>query len=207
MACYPIVVNIQGKRCLVVGGGNVAWRKISSLLYCQADIVVVAPQVCREIELLAKEGKILLHRREYLSQDLEGCILVFAMTNNEKTNQEIAADAQKRGILVNVAQGMFSSFFIPAVIRRGDWLITISTSGKGPFLSRKLKEWLENILPSDMEGLLKEIEKVRKKWKSKNIPLTKKVKLYEQCFREWKDTHQLDGSFFSGQTGDSWRSK
>ncbi|MGQ9474259.1 MAG: precorrin-2 dehydrogenase/sirohydrochlorin ferrochelatase family protein, partial [Candidatus Caldatribacteriaceae bacterium] len=192
---------------LVVGGGKVAWRKISSLFYCQADIVVVAPQVCREIEILAREGKILLHRREYLSQDLEGCILVFAMTNSEKINQEIAADAKKKGVLVNAAQGMFSSFFIPAVIRREDWLIAISTSGKSPFLSRKLKEWLENILPPNMEILLKEIEKLRRKWKSKNIPLTKKVELYEQYFREWKELHQINGSFFSGQTGDSWRSK
>jgi len=189
----------------VVGGGEVAWRKIQSLLACQAEVVVVAPCAHPEIVRLAEEGRITWHRRTYQPEDLAGSRLVFALCDEAKVNEEISREADRRGIFANVAQGVSSSFFLPAVFRKGDLLISVSTSGKSPFLARKLRDWLASIIPQDIEELLLALSTVRTAWKGKNIPLQEKVREYERCFKKWYHTHPFYTAFFSRPTDHSRR--
>jgi precorrin-2 dehydrogenase/sirohydrochlorin ferrochelatase len=139
---YPLLMNINSKKCLVVGGGSVALRKIEALLDCGAEVHVVSPRICSQIETLAKSG-ISLIRRRYQSKDLEGAVLVIAATDSQKTNHQVSSDARSQGVPVNVVDDAeFSDFILPSCFRRGALTVAVATNGKSPALARKLKEKL-----------------------------------------------------------------
>ena len=143
MVFYPINLNVAGRRCLVVGGGAVAVRKIESLLLSGALIRVVSPIVCGKIADLAGAGTIEWLRREYRDGDLEGVFLVFAATSQPAVQQQIAEQAKKSGVLLNSADSPNQcDFQVPAKIRRGDLLIAVSTGGASPALSAQIKHRL-----------------------------------------------------------------
>lgn len=120
MKYYPIGLDIRGKKCVVVGSGNVAKRKIDRLLRFGAKVVVVNP---------------------YEKGCLKGAYLVFACTNRLNVNRQIARDAKSMGILVNVAEpGSAGSFILPAIVEKGDFLIAVSTHGKSPAMAKRLCE-------------------------------------------------------------------
>lgn len=143
MAFYPINLNISNRRCLVVGGGAVAARKIEALLFSEALVRVVSPEVCRKISAFAKSGQIEWVRREYRDSDLEGVFLVFAVTNQPIVQDQITMQAKKSGVLLNSADRPDQcDFQVPAKIRRGDLLIAVSTGGASPALSTQIKHRL-----------------------------------------------------------------
>lgn len=141
---YPIYLNLRNKKCLVVGGGKVAERKVRSLLECGARVYVVSPEVTPALEQLAREGAITFVRRTYTTTDLEGSFLVIGATDDEKTNQRIADDCFERNMLVNIVDDPPKcNFIVPAVVRQGALSISISTDGNSPVLARKIKEKLK----------------------------------------------------------------
>ncbi|ADG81997.1 precorrin-2 dehydrogenase/sirohydrochlorin ferrochelatase family protein [Thermincola potens] len=141
---YPIYLNLRNKKCLVVGGGKVAERKVRSLLECGARVYVVSPEVTPALEQLAWEGAITFVRRTYTTTDLEGSFLVIGATDDEKTNQRIADDCFERNMLVNIVDDPPKcNFIVPAVVRQGALSISISTDGNSPVLARKIKEKLK----------------------------------------------------------------
>ncbi len=141
---YPILLNIQGKKCLVVGGGEVALRKVQMLLEHGANVEIVSPTFCPELNQLVKDGAIQAIHRDYETEDLNDAFLAVAATDDTKTNEKVAAEARKTGILVNVVDKPdISDFIVPSYFRRGDIIVAVSTSGKSPALARKIRGELE----------------------------------------------------------------
>lgn len=141
---YPAFLDLVGKSCVVVGGGEVAERKAFSLLECGAHVSVIGPELTPRLEELAATGKIAIERRSYVCGDLAHCFLVIGATDSEEINCQVFAEAKKRGVLCNIVDApSLCSFIVPSVISRGDLQIAVSTNGKSPMLSRRIRERLE----------------------------------------------------------------
>ncbi|MCF6095555.1 bifunctional precorrin-2 dehydrogenase/sirohydrochlorin ferrochelatase [Thermovorax subterraneus] len=182
MALYfPLMMNLKGKRCLVVGAGGVATRKVKSLLECEAQITVVSKKACSDIVKLAQEGKIKLIEKSFSPEDLDGNFLVFAASDDPITNRLAAMEAAKRGIPVNVADSPeLSTFLVPSYFRKGHLTVSVSTGGKSPRLARRLKEWIESNMPSGVEELLSKLEKERSFVKKSGLSMVEKVNFYDE---------------------------
>jgi precorrin-2 dehydrogenase/sirohydrochlorin ferrochelatase len=144
MGYYPVLLDLQGRRCIVVGGGPVAEGKVKALLEAEAEITVISPEVTEALQALADEGKIALLVRRYRPGDLAGAFLVVCATDDRGTHELVWQEAMACGILINVVDDPSRCTFIaPAVMRRGDLVVAISTSGKAPALAVRLRERLE----------------------------------------------------------------
>lgn len=164
MNLYPVNLNIHHKLCLVVGGGEVAGRKIQSLINCGARVVVVSPAVTASIEDMAESGEIELNKRHFYPDDLEGAFLVFAVTNDPEVQRHVVNEADKRNILVNIADDPAScSFQVPARVRRGNFLLTVSTGGSSPALAAKLRKDLEEEYGLEYEHFVNLLARIREK--------------------------------------------
>ncbi len=159
---YPINLNIQNRDCLVVGGGAVGARKVSALLDCGARITVVSPETVPEIDRLAESGALVLEKRPFSPSDLDGRFLVIGATDDEPLNRRIHAEAEKRQILCNIAdfpEGC--NFILPAVVRRGDLIIAISTSGNSPAFARQLRKQIEQEIGPEYDLFLRLMGAIR----------------------------------------------
>jgi precorrin-2 dehydrogenase / sirohydrochlorin ferrochelatase len=141
---YPINVDLNGRKAVVVGGGSVAARKAKRLVAAGAEVSVIAPELDAALAGLAAGGELTHLQRCYLPGDLDGALLVFAATGDADVNRAVADEARERGVLVDVVDAPTeSSFTTPAILERGDLLITVSTGGASPALSRRIIEDLE----------------------------------------------------------------
>ena len=167
---YPIFLNAGGKKCVVVGGGKVALRKVKMLLDCGADVTVVSPKPCPEIVTLSKGGSIHLTQRDYEAGDLKDAVIAMVCTDVKKVNRKVADEAKKAGVLVNVADNPEpSDFIIPSFFRRGNLTIAVSTSGVSPALARKIRAKLEKGFGEEYGSLLSIIGEVRSAIKERGI--------------------------------------
>lgn len=166
---YPVVLQLKGKRCVVIGGGSIAQRKLLGLLDAGADDVwVISPALLPRIESLAAEGKIGSWQREYIEADLRGAWLVFAATNDKQVNAAIAAEGERLGILVNTADEASSSSFIsPSIVRRGDLLLAVTASGASPALSQRIKLELEEQYGPEYEEITARLRRLRERVQSR----------------------------------------
>lgn len=145
MKYYPVHLDIDNRPCLVVGGGEVGRRKALGLLDCGARVTVVSPKVTERLMALAEEGRVRLHLRPYRTEDLEGMFLVMGATDDEALNRRIHADAEARKVLCNIAdRPAVCNFILPSVIRRGELIVTVSTSGRSPAFAKHLRKRLED---------------------------------------------------------------
>lgn len=159
---YPMMVDLAGRRCLVVGGGRVAERKVGLLLECGAEVAVVSPVATPKIADLAERGAIRLARRRVRSADLKGVFLAFAATDDALVNRDVAGRVRKAGGLANVADAPEAcDFHVPAVVRRGDLTIAISTGGGSPALAKRLRQRLEATIGSEYEAFLEALRELR----------------------------------------------
>ncbi len=160
---YPIHVKVSSRKVLIVGGGEVALRKVKNLLSYGAQILVVSPRVLSEIEQLSVERKVTVFQEKYSSNFLEGCCLVFGATDDREVNKRVAVDAQKAGIPVNIADNpSLCTFLVPAVLKRGSLTVSVSTEGKSPSLSGRIKRNLENSFGEEFSLFLDYLGEVRK---------------------------------------------
>lgn len=170
---YPIFLNIQGKKCLVVGGGNVALRKVQALLEHGADIEIVSPDLCPELKQLEKEEKIRTIQRDYKQADLKNAFIAIAATNDANTNERIAAGARRSGVLINVVDDPDNSDFIaPSYFRRGDIVVAVSTCGRSPALARKIRGELEKDFQAEYAKLALVADEVRSELKQQGITVS-----------------------------------
>jgi len=162
---YPIFMQLKGKRCVIIGGGSVAQRKLLGLLDAGADeIWVISPSFTSKMGILADEGKIRCFQREYNNSDLFGARLVFAATNDKRLNAEIAAEAERLGILANTVDDAGNGSFISAsVVRRGDLLLAVTASGASPALSQQIKKELEALYGPEYEEITALLRRFREK--------------------------------------------
>lgn len=144
MKYYPIFLDIRGKICIIVGGGEVAARKAERLLDCGAKVFIISPKLSPALAAL-KEKSLICHIAAAYSGDLiQGAALVIGATDDEKTNATIFLDARSKGIPINIVDDpQKCDFILPSVVQRGDLAITIGTGGKSPALARYLREELE----------------------------------------------------------------
>jgi precorrin-2 dehydrogenase/sirohydrochlorin ferrochelatase len=156
---FPVNLLVEGRRCLVVGGGAVAAQKARELAIARADLVVVAPDVSDAVR--AVEGATVVER-PYESADLDGCWLVITATDDPAVNRRVRADADERGIWVNSADDLENcSFTLPARVRRGPLLVTVSTGGHSPAMATWLRRRFEADLGPEYETLLGILDEVR----------------------------------------------
>jgi siroheme synthase-like protein len=138
---YIACLRLTGRRCLVVGGGDVGLEKVEGLLACDGDVVLVAPEAGPELQALAAEGSIRWEPREYAGpSDLEGTFIAIAATNDTDVNIRVYEDAERRAMLVNVVDvPPLCNFILPAIVRTGPLAIAISTAGASPALAKRIK--------------------------------------------------------------------
>jgi siroheme synthase-like protein len=167
---YPISLNIQGRKCLVVGGGQVALRKVKTLLEHNANVEVVSPLLCPELNQLATDGAIRTIKRDYKPEDLHHAFISIVATDNVKTNERVVSEARRRGILVNVVDDPKNSdFIVPSYLKRGDITIAVSTSGRSPALARKIRSELERNFRTEYEHLAVVADEVRSNLKQQGV--------------------------------------
>ncbi|MBU2489913.1 MAG: bifunctional precorrin-2 dehydrogenase/sirohydrochlorin ferrochelatase [Proteobacteria bacterium] len=141
MAYYPVQLDIDGRPCLVVGGGSVGVRKVEGLLACGARVTVVSPELDPVLEALAARGRIEARQRGFSPRDLDGMFLVIGATDDEAVNRVVSEAAEAKNLLVNIAdQPEKCNFILPSVIRQGDLVVSFSTSGKSPAFARRLRK-------------------------------------------------------------------
>lgn len=162
MAFYPVNLNIINRPCVVVGGGQVALRKVLSLLEGGAKVTVISPEVEPVLRELADSGKLIYHQRQFKKGDLEDAFLVFAATNDPGIQETIAAEARGQATLLNsVDDPQGCDFQVPASISRGNLLLTVSTGGASPALSKILREKLEVLFGPEYEQVVALMARVR----------------------------------------------
>ena len=164
MKYYPVNLNINGRKCLVVGGGGVASRKVKSLLDCGAEVTVVSPAFAEALKHMADHPRVTLVKRPYASGDLDGMFLVIGATDDMALNRRINADAESRQMLCNIADvPEVCNFILPSVIRQGDFMLTISTSGKSPAFAKHLRRQLQDTYGPEYARFLNLMGAIRKR--------------------------------------------
>jgi siroheme synthase-like protein len=167
---YPIMLKVGGERCIVVGGGKVAERKTKMLLECNASVCVISPRLSPELDGLVREGCIQNVARDYRPGDLEGALLAVAATDDPEVNEQVCREGREKGVLVNIVDDLENSgFILPSVIRRGDVVIAISTSGRSPALSRKIRTVLEESYGIDYASLALLLSEVRSELRERGV--------------------------------------
>ncbi len=137
---YIACLKLSGRRCVVVGGGEVGLEKVEGLLACDGAVTLIAPDAVPELESLAAEGSIEWIRREYRTGDLESTFIAIAATNDTDVNIRVYEDAERRAMLVNVVDvPPLCNFILPAIVRTGPLAIAISTAGASPALAKRIK--------------------------------------------------------------------
>ena len=189
---YPVNLRVDGHRCLVVGGGQVALAKVEGLLEAGALVDVIAPDVVPELD--ARPG-VTVHRRSYCTGDVAGYRLVVAATGCQEVNAEVYRDSEAAGVWVNSADDPeHCSFTLPSRLRRGPLMVTCSTGGHSPALSRWLRQRLEDEIGPEYETLLCLLSETRQRMQAMGVHTED---------RAWQDV--LDSGMLelirSGETG------
>jgi precorrin-2 dehydrogenase / sirohydrochlorin ferrochelatase len=175
---FPIFIKLAGRPVLVVGAGAVGEAKIRSLLDTGARIRVVALQANPVVGEWADAGAIALEERAFEPTDLDGAFLVVAATCSRELNELIFGEAQRRGILCNVVDvPELCDFFYPAVVRRGDLQIAVSTAGQSPLLAQRIRKRLEQQFGPEYAGWVAELGKLRREVLGSNLPAERKREL------------------------------
>ncbi|MCP3952606.1 MAG: bifunctional precorrin-2 dehydrogenase/sirohydrochlorin ferrochelatase [Desulfobacterales bacterium] len=164
MRYYPVNLDIKNRACLVIGGGGVGTRKVKTLVDCGALVTVVSPEVSAQLKKMEAAGLITLEKRAYRTGDLEGKFLVIGATDDEALNRRIHADAENLNTLCNIAdRPEICNFILPAIVSRGDLVLTVSTSGKSPAYAKKLRKDLEKQFGEEYEPFLRLMGAIRKR--------------------------------------------
>jgi len=196
---YPIFLNIRGKRCVVVGGGPVALRKVNILLEHEANVEVISPELCPELSQLAKSRAIQVLQKNYNGGDLQGAFIAIAATDDGEINNKVAEEARAKGVLVNVVDDSeHSDFIVPSQFRRGDITIAVSTAGKSPALARKIRTRLEKDFGTEYASLALLVDEVRSELKRQGI----KINGYS-----WQEAIDLDVLIELLRTGQDEKAK
>lgn len=156
---YPAFVNIKGKECIVIGGGNIAERKVLSLLNSGAKVKVISPELTDTLKKYVKEGQIRYLKRKYRKGDTKDAFVVIVATSDSKINKKIAEEAT---CLVNVVDNPeISNFIVPSVMKRGLLTIAISTSGASPAMAKYIRKELQSLYGRDFGKFLNLLKRIR----------------------------------------------
>jgi len=196
MSCYPVILELEGKTVLVVGGGKVAQRKIETLLEYGASICIVSKELTHKLKVLVESGEIHLRGEEFADKHLDGAFLVIAATDDKRLNHMISEHARKRGLLINAVDQPFDcNFIVPSIIRRGDLLIAISTSGKSPALAKKIRGELERQFGNEYEAFLVLMGRLREEILSMGLSQDENTRIFNEI---------VDSGIINALAQDDW---
>jgi len=163
MSVYPAGLVIRNRRCAVIGGGPIAEGKVRALLEAGGAVTVISPRLTPALDEWAQAERLRHLARRYRPGDLAGVWLAIAATDDRQTNRQVWQEAEERGILINVVDDPpHCNFIAPAVVRRGDLTIAISTGGKAPALAARLRQQLEQTIGAEYAPFLELAGSVRK---------------------------------------------
>ncbi|WP_078552987.1 precorrin-2 dehydrogenase/sirohydrochlorin ferrochelatase family protein [Bacillus alkalicellulosilyticus] len=142
MSLYPVMLNIKGKKVVVVGGGKIAFRKVKGLLPCGANIFVVSPDIIDEFLPFIKTGQVHWLKEHYRHELIEGAFIVFAATDNPEVNRTVYEESSEQQLVSRVDDIEQTDFFVPSVVKRGKLTLAVSTEGASPALARQITKEL-----------------------------------------------------------------
>jgi siroheme synthase-like protein len=168
---YIACLKLKGRRCTVVGGGEIGLEKVEGLLACEGDVRLIAPDAVPELQALAAEGSIAWDAREYAgATDLEGVFIVIACTDDTDINIRVYDDAERRAMLVNIVDvPPLCNFILPAIVRTGPLAIAISTAGASPALAKRMKAEVAQLFGEEYAQLAIMLNDVRG-WAKGTLP-------------------------------------
>lgn len=182
MAYFPFMIDIKDKKCLVVGGGLVAYRKVTDLLQFGAIVTVISVEICKEI---AELQQVEIIKKAYAPEDLEDKFLVIAATDLEDVNRAISKDCEKRQIFVNAVDLKDAcSFIFPAMIKKDNLVVSISTGGNSPAGAVYLKEKVEKCIPEQYEKNLEFLGSIRSKVMENITDINERKKMYYELLKK-----------------------
>ena len=185
---FPIFVKFEQLNILLVGGGNIGLEKLTAIVKNCPDpkLTIVGEQIRDEIREIAKDlPSVEIRERKFEPADLEGLDLVFLATNNRPLNEQIRAQTRSMGILINVADTPdLCDFYLSSVVQKGDLKIAISTNGKSPTVAKRIKEFLNDIIPEDIDLVLSRMNRIRDNIKGN---FQDKVNTLNQITANWLD--------------------
>src|ERR1700722_20019 len=170
MGYIPIFLDVTGRKCVVVGGGEIAARKVEALLEAGAHVTVVSPRLSPHLDSLAARGLVTHAARDYQRGDIRGCVLIYAATDDPKLHRELVAEARALGIPVNIVDvPELCTFISPAVVNRGDLQIAISTGGASPAFAARLRRVLDDKFGTEYALTLKVLRAARRRLHAEEI--------------------------------------
>jgi siroheme synthase-like protein len=176
---YIACLKLTGRKCLVVGGGEIGLEKVEGLLACDGRVTLMAPHAVPELEALAREGSIEWERREYAGpEDLEGVFIAIAATDDTDANIRVYEDAERRAMLVNIVDvPPLCNFILPAIVRTGPLAIAISTAGASPALAKRIKREISESFGEPYARLAELLNEVRG-WAKGTLPTYQDRKVF-----------------------------
>jgi precorrin-2 dehydrogenase/sirohydrochlorin ferrochelatase len=176
---YIACLKLTGRKCLVVGGGDIGLEKVEGLLACDGAVTLMAPTAVPELERLAAEGSIAWERREYAgAEDLEGVFIAIAATDDTDVNIRVYEDAERRAMLVNIVDvPPLCNFILPAIVRTGPLAIAISTAGASPALAKRIKREIADSFGEPYARLAELLNEVRG-WAKGTLPTYQDRKVF-----------------------------
>ncbi|MFA5864211.1 MAG: bifunctional precorrin-2 dehydrogenase/sirohydrochlorin ferrochelatase [Phycisphaerae bacterium] len=193
---YYILLELKKRRCIVIGGGSIATRKIDALRRCEADVHIVAPQFC---DVLAQRTDVTFHKKEYEKSDLEGATLSFACTDNAELNHQIFKDSRELRVICNVVDDPdWCDFTVPAVLKRGPIQIAVGTAGASPYLAGRIRDLISGWIDRAYEPFARRLAALRPVIIERiNRPDLRKAIFQQLAGRDSFDRFKREGS-------DSW---
>ena len=180
MKYYPVCLDVSGKKCVVVGGGDVAERKARRLLDCGARVLVVCRAAGPALGDLHRQGRLALVEADYGPEFLDGAFLAIGATDRPEVNDAVWRDSRGKGILVNIVDDPGRcDFILPSLYRQGDLLIAITTSGKSPALAKKLRKEMTRHFGPEYEEFLNVLGQIREKIIARGGPPERNKALFE----------------------------
>ncbi|MEK4403551.1 NAD(P)-dependent oxidoreductase [Sporosarcina sp. FSL K6-6792] len=196
MKSYPIMLNIEGKAVVVVGGGLIAYRKVTGLLQAGAYITVISPVIHSKIEQLFIENKISWKNKSFEPVDLDSALIVIAATNSEIVNTFVASSAGKHQLVNIVDNPELSTFHVPAKLTRGDLTISVATGGGSPTLSKSIRDELAVIYDDTYGDYLEFLTLSREKVKHSIFDQTIKTKLLKAITNDmYRQSNNMQNAF------------
>jgi precorrin-2 dehydrogenase/sirohydrochlorin ferrochelatase len=184
MPLYPVNLNVANRLCVVIGGGSVAFRKVKSLLDCAGVVRIVSPYVEPGLKKIILKNQVEWFEREYAKGDLQGAFLAFAATSDPDVQLQVKEEARKYQVILNSADDpVGSDFHVPAHFRRGKMLVTVSTGGGSPAMSKQIRERLELDFGSEYEVVVDLLAMIREDVVSSEVDSSTRQKLFHNLLK------------------------
>lgn len=189
---YPIFLNLTGKNCLVIGGGQVAARKVQSLLDCGAQVEVISPALTDSLQTMQTHGAFIWTKREFLPGDEKGRFLLFAATGDRALNRQVAELCWKEPCFFNAVDDPEAcDFYVPAVIRQGSVAAAVSTTGASPLFAAFLRDEMTGIISEEAGKMAAILESTRERTRKAKVPYATKKKMYQEILAmNWRELLQ-----------------